>query len=153
MNPTEINKFGNLIRELEHFYSNWLTADFSKLSDFYSPNATFIDPITRVEGIPAMRKYFEGTQNGLLGCTFHFSPAVVTQDKACLVWTMAFNHRKLARGRPLQIEGVSRLEYDAQLERITMQQDYYDMGAMIYAHVPVLGQAVKMINQRISQSH
>lgn len=40
--------------------------------------------------------------------------------------------------------------YSSQIDsRITHHEDFYDMGAMIYQHVPVLGWAVKKINSRL----
>lgn len=36
-------------------------------------------------------------------------------------------------------------------DRIFYHEDFYDVGAMIYQHVPVLGRIIRFINQRIGR--
>lgn len=36
-------------------------------------------------------------------------------------------------------------------DRIFYHEDFYDLGAMIYQHVPVLGRIIRFINQRIGR--
>ena len=42
-------------------------------------------------------------------------------------------------------EGVSKLEFN---EKIYKHQDFYDLGAMLYEHIPVLGSLVKIIKTK-----
>jgi hypothetical protein len=61
---------------------------------------------------------------------------------------MHYAHPSLANGKPLVLNGGTLIKFNAQ---ITYHEDYYDMGAMVYQHIPVIGWAVNKINARIAE--
>lgn len=143
--------FSSVIKDLENFYQNWIEADFDQIDRFYSLDVEFVDPATRIVGLPALRSYFLNTQAGLSSCRFHFSDSSINGNSAYLSWQMRFSHPKLKRGRELVLDGVSQLHFDPSSGRICFHRDYFDLGAMLYEHVPLLGRAVGAIKQRLAQ--
>ena len=55
-------------------------------------------------------------------------------------------HRKVGGGEPIILDGVSVFKYEE--GKAVYQRDYFDLGAMIYEKVPVLGSVVRWIKKR-----
>jgi hypothetical protein len=47
----------------------------------------------------------------------------------------------------LKLTGVSIINFTD--GRITSQEDFYDMGAMTYEHIPLLGGAIRVVKARM----
>lgn len=139
----------DLLAELQAYYRNFLTADPEQLQRFYRPDVVFRDPVHEVEGLLAVRRYFEGMRDGLEDCRFEFDSGVLSSTSACLPWQMHFAHRALQGGKPLSLRGCSLLRFDQQ---IYFHEDFYDMGAMVYERVPLVGSLVRAIKSRIARS-
>ncbi|MFI2809717.1 MULTISPECIES: nuclear transport factor 2 family protein [Microbulbifer] len=138
-----------LIGELQSFYRDFLQADTDRLGRIYDPSVIFCDPIHRVEGLDALGAYFEGMSRGLESCRFEFGEAVEGSGSACLPWVMHYAHRSLKGGRPLELRGCSLLRF---AERIHYHEDFYDVGAMVYEHVPLMGALVRGIKGRMART-
>ena len=67
---------------------------------------------------------------------------------AFVTWTMRFAHAQLRGGKPILVDGVSQLDIAG--DKIVRQRDYYDMGAMIYENVPLLGFVVAGLRRRMA---
>lgn len=139
---------GGLIGELQAFYRDFLAADTDRLAEIYDPSVIFCDPIHRVEGLDALQAYFEGMRGGLTHCRFEFEAGVQGSDSACLPWVMHYGHRSLNGGRPMELRGCSLLRYG---DRIHYHEDFYDVGAMVYERVPLLGAVVRGIKSRMAR--
>ncbi|MFV8783719.1 nuclear transport factor 2 family protein [Microbulbifer sp. SA54] len=139
----------NLLAELQAYYRNFLTADPEQLGLFYRPDVVFRDPVHEVAGLTAVRRYFEGTREGLNKCVFEFDSPVVSANGACLPWHMHFSHRALQGGKNLTLRGCSLVQFE---DKIYFHEDFYDMGAMVYERVPVVGSVVRAIKSRIARA-
>jgi hypothetical protein len=64
-------------------------------------------------------------------------------------WTMHLTASKLNRGRPIALPGLSLIRFDPSSKQATYHRDYFDMGAFIYEHVPVLGSVIRFVNARL----
>jgi ketosteroid isomerase-like protein len=140
----------NLINGLENLLSDWVTADFGLLDSFYCCDAVFVDPITQVNGLSAIQKHFQATQKGLTFCHFTFDSRSFANDAVFLTWMMAFKHPKVNGGALIELEGISRLVLDPASGLIQHHQDYYDLGAMLYEHLPLLGRLIKSLKRRLA---
>ncbi|SDK12041.1 nuclear transport factor 2 family protein [Microbulbifer yueqingensis] len=138
---------GGVIGELQLFYQDFLTVDAGKLGQIYDQSVVFSDPIHRVEGLDALQAYFEAVSQGLASCRFEFENAVEGAGSACLPWVMHYAHRALNGGQPMTLRGCSLLRFG---EKIHYHEDFYDMGAMVYEHVPLLGAVVRRIKSRMA---
>jgi len=76
---------------------------------------------------------------------------VAVSGSDCYVrWTMVIKTRNMRGGLPLTNVGMTQLRFDRE-GRIILHQDFWDPGAGIYQHIPVLGPAVRYINRLITQ--
>lgn len=142
----------DLVAEFKHAYASFDTATIAKLKQLYDPAITFIDPLHRVEGWTALERYFASSALNLDYCRFEFIDALVGDTSAFFKWHMHYSHRKIARGKPLRLVGASEIKFS---ERITYHEDFYDLGAMVYEHIPLIGlgvQKIKMCMARASSN-
>lgn len=120
---------------------------FELLSEVYDEKIVFEDPIHHIEGIDALRDYFERLYENVESCTFEFAPALVRNDGIALEWAMHLRHRRLRPGEPLSLSGASFIKF--QNGRITHHRDHFDVGALIYERIPLLGRIVRLIKARV----
>lgn len=132
------------------FYQTFTLESLKNLADIYSEQIKFIDPVHETNGLDDLHHYFKATMTNVAECEFNFSDVVEQSDIVYLSWQMRFQHPKLSHGQDIFVDGVSRLHIAA--GRVVEQQDFYDMGAMIYQQVPVLGAVVKSIKKRMASS-
>ncbi|WP_456308855.1 nuclear transport factor 2 family protein [Serratia proteamaculans] len=118
-----------------------------QLSRIYHPHVVFIDPVSHYDGVDALERYFAQLLKKVNYCRFDIQPALVQGDEASLFWRMEYSHPSLKKGHAMSLNGASHLRLAE--NRIIYQRDYYDLGAMIYEHVPMLGGAVRAIKARL----
>ncbi|MFC3115616.1 nuclear transport factor 2 family protein [Cellvibrio fontiphilus] len=118
------------------------------LSDIYSDDIQFRDPLHALNGIAKLSDYYASSIENLLDCRFefHHSMEMPGRGEAILFWTMHYRHSKIAGGKPLELTGNSHLLFN---EKVYYHRDYYDAGAMLYEHLPLLGSAIAFIKKRI----
>jgi hypothetical protein len=114
------------------------------LDGLYDPAVRFDDPVQRLRGIVALKEYFERLNSRIEWAELEFTEQAVAQDGATLEWVMTVCPRGLRR--PVRVAGVSVLRYG---QKITRQRDYYDLGAMVYEQVPLLGGLVRGLKKRL----
>ncbi|TMO29295.1 nuclear transport factor 2 family protein [Pseudoalteromonas sp. S4492] len=124
------------------------------LDEIYHPDIQFADPLHAVNGLGELREYFKNLYANVLSCEFAIEDSYVTEnaegkdDTAFIYWTMHYRHPKLNKGQAISVAGHSRLKFSG--DKIINHRDYFDVGAMLYRHIPVLGSAVKYIDKRAS---
>lgn len=147
--PASSQSKGTLsIEDFKQFYKIFNSETPAQLPRFYHPAVTFKDPIHELKGIAALTDYFASFYNEEAQYEFEFINEVITHDQAFFQWKMHYSHPRLANGKPLLLNGGTLIKFNTQ---IIYHEDFYDMGAMIYKHIPVLGWAVKKINARIAE--
>lgn len=143
----------SLISRLTTLYERFDAGLISALDQIYDRQVRFEDPLHKVEGLDALRQYFAGMVQGLDECGFTFNQILEQPgqgdepDQAVLFWTMHYRHRKLKGGQQLSLDGSSHLQFR---ERVLFHRDYYDAGAMLYEHLPVLGFVIGKIKARLT---
>lgn len=130
------------------FYQTLSPKELGALDTIYSDDVVFIDPVTSHSGLDAVKQYFAKLLANCRGCAFDIHAATLNGASGYVRWTMTFEHPRLRRGRPISVDGFSLLNFEA--GKISEQRDYYDMGAMIYEHVPLLGGIVSGLRRRLA---
>lgn len=130
------------------FFSCLDVSQIENLDVYYSEAARFQDPVHRVDGLDELKSYLHDLCIELRVCEFEFHQAIEEGDRAFLRWTMRYAHPKVAKGRDLFLDGATELEFDG--ERVSFHRDYYDMGAMLYEHIPVVGSVVAWLRSRLA---
>lgn len=119
-----------------------------RLPEVYADEVIFIDPAHRIEGLTALNEYFAALYQRLDYCRFEIVSQQQQEAKAWLGWVMTFSHPRLASGQPIRVEGATRLEFDA-AGKVMLHRDYFDLGALLYEQLPLLGPVVRLIKGRL----
>lgn len=126
-----------------------LSADnLSVLRDIYAPDIHFQDPSHELVGIDELVRYFENLFSNVKHCQFEIEQVMEQEGEAFVRWQMRFAHPKLNGGSEICVPGLSHLRFS---EQIDFHRDYFDLGAMLYEHIPVMGALVKTLKRRLSQ--
>ncbi|AXV66998.1 MULTISPECIES: nuclear transport factor 2 family protein [Pseudoalteromonas] len=118
------------------------------LDEIYHQDIQFSDPLHAVDGLAALHGYFKNLYANVISCEFNITDVEHTTNKAFIYWTMFYRHPKLNKGKKIAVEGHSRLVFSN--EKIIQHRDYFDAGALLYRHIPLLGSAVRFIDKRAS---
>lgn len=136
-----------ILTSLTDFYRHLDSVSLPQLSQIYHSQVVFIDPVGQHDGIAALENYFRQLLKTVNYCRFDIQQTQAVHDSATLVWRMEYSHPALKRGRALSLDGISHLRIEE--NRVIYQRDYYDLGAMLYEHIPLLGHAVKALKARL----
>ncbi len=138
--PAVVDRFQQLFHDLR-------ADNLELLADVYAPDVVFEDPLHRVEGLSALSEYFAKMYEGVAAIDFDFHDVLENDGQAMLTWTMRMTHKRLRPGEELALPGASHVRHDA--DRITWHRDYFDVGAMIYERLPVVGALVRAVRARV----
>jgi len=126
-----------------------LTADnLDLLERIYAADIEFCDPAHEIRGLDALRRYFAELYRNVDSIGFSFQRQHLIDSEAYLSWRMSLRHPKLARGRMIEVDGLSYLQFDDS-GKVRYHRDYFDLGAMLYEHLPLLGSLIKSIKRRL----
>lgn len=131
-------------------YQNLHADNLQTLKIVYREDVHFIDPAHRISGIDNLTAYFSALYANIDSIHFSFLEPLVLDSKGYVRWEMTFSHRRLAGGRSITVVGVTYLEFDVQ-GKVYYHQDYFDLGAMLYEHVPFLGRCVRSIKKGLGK--
>lgn len=138
----------SLITELQTYYQDFLRADTEALTRFYDKSLVFRDPLHELHGLDTVTHYFTQMREGLKRCEFEFDATTLGDGSACLPWQMHYAHPALNGGRDLTLRGCSLVRFK---DRIDYHEDFYDLGAMTYERVPLLGALVRGVKSRLAK--
>ncbi len=136
-----------LADNLLSFYSCLSLDGLSKLKNIYSEDVVFIDPIGSHRGLVSLTHYFERLLTNCSQCRCKITSQHFDDSYGSIEWSMSFAHPRLNKGREVEIRGISVM--DILDNKIIYQRDFYDMGAMIYEHLPLIGGIIKYLRKRM----
>ena len=134
-----------VVEKLKLTYATADQISSAQLAELYSSDVIFVDPLGRIEGIDRLAGYIGAVYKNVVSCRFNYLDEFVSGNKVSIKWDMHLRHSRLAGGREIVTRGVTMLEFD---QKVFFHEDIYDVGAMIYEHVPVLGGPVKWLKRR-----
>ena len=142
-----------IVQQVQELYSRFDESIIPAMADVYRADIIFQDPLQRVEGLGEVARYFAGTMKNLQECRFEFGQVIESSSQqsagvhqAVLFWHMHYRHPKLAKGKLLTISGNSHIKFQ---DKVFYHRDYYDAGAMLYEHLPVMGWVIQRIKKRM----
>ena len=138
-----------LAQRLKEAYQSLASESMAEVESLYTDDVYFEDPSHAVQGKTQLIRYFRKLFKNIDRCSFRFHATITDGSNVCLTWTMFLNHPKLQGGETLRIEGASYLK--TRNGRIYYHRDYFDMGAMLYEHLPLLGRLILWLKQRLGQ--
>ncbi|WP_280564132.1 MULTISPECIES: nuclear transport factor 2 family protein [unclassified Chromohalobacter] len=130
-----------------HAFKNLDKTCTRDLENLYTEDVSFTDSLHHVEGRDALIRYYAEMLDNVTECRFDIGHCQREGDDACVDWIMYLKHPRLAGGRRLEVMGCSRLTFHG--DRVCRQRDYFDAGAMLYEHLPVLGTLIRWLKRRM----
>ncbi|MEQ6918706.1 nuclear transport factor 2 family protein [Halomonas aquatica] len=121
-----------------------------RLFEVYTDEVIFTDPLHHIEGREALEAYFQNLYDNVTSCGFIFHETLQRDEKAFVTWTMELVHPRLDGGRRVEVEGCSHLTF-ASDGRVARHRDYFDVGAMLYERLPLLGGAVRLVKRQLGR--
>jgi len=131
-------------------YRNLRRENIERIRDIYTADIQFIDPAHEIHGIDALLNYFERLYTNVGHVAFEFHHPVTDGSDGYVQWNMQFSHPRLKRGREILVPGSSFLRF-ARDGRAYFHRDYFDIGALLYEHLPVVGSAVSFIKRGLGR--
>ena len=143
----------NTVVRFKEYYEQFSQRPMAELADLYARDVHFIDAIHDIDGFDGLKRHFESMCSGLIECRFEFMAETVTADDAWFQWRMHYRHPRLKKGAPLIIVGASHIiwynEAGSEPGKVKYHEDFYDMGAMLYEHIPLLGRLILALKNRL----
>ncbi|MBN1379373.1 MAG: nuclear transport factor 2 family protein [Gammaproteobacteria bacterium] len=138
----------NVTDNLMQLFNRFPEVTANEMASIYADHAVFEDPVTRIEGLDNIYRYFKKIYHGVISCQFQYTKVIKSNNQAAISWVMTLQHRKLKHGDPVVIEGCSLITYT---DKILSHRDYFDLGAMLYENIPLLGSVTRYIKNRMHQ--
>ena len=135
-----------VIERFKDYFRVLHEADLSQLRQIYADQILFKDPVHDIRGLVELEDYFTSMCADPSDCRFEYLDEVVTERAAYVKWAMHFKHPRLGN-RLISVRGVSHLKFG---EKIEYHEDFYDMGAMLYDQLPVLGNVTRWLKMRLA---
>lgn len=131
-------------------YNELSSENLHLLQDVYSSDIQFIDPAHEINGLEHLSEYFSALYQNVNSINFEFKD-VMRQDSSCyLQWDMTFRHKTFARGKAIVVSGTTFLQLNDD-EKVCYHRDYFDLGEMLYEHLPLLGRVLTTIKKRLGK--
>jgi len=118
------------------------------IREIYSSDVHFIDPAHEIRGIEPLLDYFRNLYANVIDIGFDCHHPITDGSDAYLQWNMRLSHPRIRGGSEIVLPGSSFLRFNDD-SRVYHHRDYFDLGAMLYEHLPVLGPGVRYIKKRL----
>ncbi|MGI1678490.1 MAG: nuclear transport factor 2 family protein [Cellvibrionaceae bacterium] len=143
-----------VVERFKLFYSTLVDTtrdahEWAELDSIYTEDIYFCDPVHSVESRQSLHHYMSDMCDNLSECRFVYLDEVILNGTAYIKWDMYFRHPKLGN-KSIQVRGVSQIEFNE--KGIFYHEDFYDMGAMLYENIPLLGGGVRWLKRRLVQA-
>lgn len=135
-----------LIERFKTYFKILHQADLSELRKIYADGVVFKDPVHEMRGLVELEDYFTSVCSDLSECRFEYLDEMVAEKSAYVKWIMHFKHPRLGN-RLISVRGVSHLKFG---DKIEYHEDFYDMGAMLYEQLPLLGNVTRWLRLRLA---
>ncbi|MEJ2056267.1 MAG: nuclear transport factor 2 family protein, partial [Desulfofustis sp.] len=119
-----------------------------RIGEIYTADILFIDPAHEIRGLDNLLDYFKNLYANVDQIEFEFFDQISASDSGYVRWTMRFNHPRLKGGADIVVPGSTHLKFSPD-GKARYHHDYFDLGSMLYQHIPILGYMIKTINRRL----
>ena len=137
-----------LMANFKRFYEQFSVDALRQLDEIYTQDIEFIDPVHRIEGLLGVKSYLRKMARNLSHYRIEYLDTVVNEESAWVKWNMYFAHPGLNGGNIICVRGMSHLRFTS---KVYYHEDCYDLGALLYEHVPVLGAVLRSLKKRMAK--
>ncbi len=136
-----------VVEGFKAFYRDLTRVPLDRIESVYTGQVIFRDPVHEIRGADALMAYMGRMCDSLSEGRFEYLDELVGDHSAYIKWLMHFRHPSLGN-RLITVRGASHIEFD---QRIHFHEDIYDMGEMLYEHVPVAGSITRWLKHRLTK--
>jgi hypothetical protein len=137
----------NFLRHFAQQFADLNKDNLQRLDELYTQDVFFTDPLHEVQGIGQLRRYFSELYANVSDLRFDFNGFdQVNEGEGYLRWVMSYRHPRLAGGQLIRVEGCSHLLWR---DKVYRHRDYFDAGALLYEHLPIVGRAIAWLKRRM----
>ena len=138
----------DFLRQFAERFAGLDASNLDRLGELYSDDILFRDPLHEVRGLPAVRGYFGELYANISELRFDFYGFDQSAEgEGYLRWTMSYRHPRLRGGALIRVEGCSHLRWR---DKVYQHRDYFDAGALLYEHLPILGRVIAWLKGRLA---
>lgn len=134
-----------LLQDFKAFYQEANIPSLERMDRIYTQDVEFHDPLHTILGILALKSYIKNLYTKSSHIEFEYTDEQYSENSATIAWYMKFSHPSLAGGKMIKLRGITQIRFT---DRIYYHEDFYDLGAMLYQHIPVLGAITRFVNSR-----
>jgi hypothetical protein len=135
-----------LLHETRKLYHKLDAQSLARLEYVYTADVEFRDPVHTLHGCLALRHYLRKQIANVTQYRMRYLDEVQGHNAAYLTWEMDYAHPRLNGGSMITVRGMSHLKFT---DKIFYHEDSYDLGALLYEHVPLLRVPVNALKQRL----
>jgi hypothetical protein len=137
----------SFLRQFARRFAQLDKDNLQRLGELYTDDVRFTDPLHEVQGLGQLRAYFAELYANVNELRFDFHGFdQIAEGEGYLRWVMSYRHPRLAGGRLIRVDGCSHLRWR---DKVYCHRDYFDAGAMLYEHLPILGRAIAWLKRRM----
>ena len=145
------SKNKQLLKILMSFYEDFSVDNLSRLDELYTQDIEFVDPVHKVEGILNLKRYLKKMAAKLTHYSIRYVDVLSGENTAYVTWEMDLAHKSINNGKMITVRGMSHFKYTS---RVYYHEDSYDLGALLYEHLPLIGGITRSLKLRIAgQAH
>lgn len=133
---------------IQDFFNGTTKETMSRVDDFYAKDALFRDPVGEIRGAAAIKAYYARLYENVLSIRFDFESEIVQGDEHVVTWVMTMRHKAIEGGKEVSLPGASHIRFSN--GKAVYHRDYFDMGAFVYEHIPVLGAGVRYVKKKVA---
>lgn len=140
------NASPDVVDRFKQFYRDLSKVRVDQFSKVYAEKIIFRDPVHELRGAGDVLGYIEALCERVELCQFEYLDELVSDGKAYIKWNMNFRHPSLGK-EVHTVRGMSHIEFN---DLIHYHEDVYDLGEMLYEHLPLLGAATRYLKRRLA---
>jgi hypothetical protein len=137
-----------LVQRLKSLYEHFGPETPARLETVYTADIEFRDPVHTLHGSLALRHYFRKMAGNLSHYRIRYIDELVGANAAYLTWEMEYAHRSIKGGSCITLRGMTHLKFT---DKVYFHEDTYDMGALLYEHLPGLGLVTQLLKRRMAR--
>ncbi|MGL5046698.1 MAG: nuclear transport factor 2 family protein [Shewanella sp.] len=137
-----------LVDEFIQLYQDLNKDNLHLLAQVYDDSISFTDPMHQIMGLEALTQYFAKLYKNVQHIHFEIKEVQQDANQAALFWQMDYRHPKLNKGALIRVDGMSQLKFN---DKIYFHRDYFDLGQMLYEHIPCMGGLIRLLKDRAAK--
>ena len=140
------------LERAQTFFNKLSKENLAIVDDFYDPNVVFQDPVHKLVGVTAIKKYYQHQYESVDSIRFEYIKLFEKENEVSLSWRMYLKSPSLQSGQEITVDGASFFTFDEQSKKVIFQRDYFDMGEFVYERVPLLKSLIHFIKNKLAGS-